>query len=376
MSAPEPTGPAGELFANRGGEVIASCVVFAVMCTTVLILRFASLRIGHRPVNPEDLIMIPAWVLMMGLIANVIFSVKSGAVGRHEAYVLQYEPRALISWAKALFITEILYGILIPMEKTSILLLYLRLFYIHRWFRFVTFGMMAYIWIWGICEALVGTFQCTPIEYQWNRQIEGHCFDQLAYFHWHAIPNIIHDVVMLIVPAPVVWKLQITVRQKIALSSVFLIGSIGCLAGFIRFYLFWEINAFTDRTWASIQLMSWTLAEPGIIYICACMPSLWPIIIRVVPAFRKVIATYRQKSSRTRSSTRPQDGGFWDSRRHSRIPVSTDNDFIPLRDIEDRSGQNDQGDTSNNDGGRAAAGGIHVATEFTWTAVEHSTGPK
>ena len=132
----------------------------------------------------------------------------------------------MMAWAQALFVTEFLYGILIPFEKTSILLLYLRLFRVHRWFRYTSYGLIAYIWAWGISESIVAVVQCMPVEFQWNKSIEGTCIDQLAYFRWVSVPNVIHDVVMLIVPVPIVWNLQIGLRQKFALSTIFAIGSL------------------------------------------------------------------------------------------------------------------------------------------------------
>lgn len=154
-----------------------------------------------------------------------VTGVKVGGVGRHQAYVLHHEPQAMKAWAQALFVTEFLYGLLIPLVKSSILLLYLRLFRIHHWFRYTTYCLLAYIWLWGISESLVSIFQCKPIAYQWNKSLNGKCINQLSYYRWVSVPNVIHDVVMLLVPAPVVWKLKIDIRQKLALSAVFFVGS-------------------------------------------------------------------------------------------------------------------------------------------------------
>lgn len=154
-----------------------------------------------------------------------IAGVKQGGVGRHQAYVLEHEPEAMSAWAKSLFIAQFFYGILIPLAKSSILLLYLRLFSIHAWFRYTTYGLLAYVWLWGISEALVSIFQCHPVAYQWDKKLNGTCIDQLSYYRWVSLPNVIHDVIMLVLPLPVVWKLQTDARRKIALTVVFLIGS-------------------------------------------------------------------------------------------------------------------------------------------------------
>ncbi|KAI5917608.1 hypothetical protein F4810DRAFT_716267 [Camillea tinctor] len=174
-----------------------------------------------------------------------------------------------------------MYAIIFPLEKTSILLLYLRLFRVHRWFRFVAYVLMAYIWMWGVSLILVAIFQCNPLAYQWHKTIDGTCIDQLNFFRWITIPNVVHNVVMLITPTPVIWKLEITT------------------------------NAFTDSMWTSIQLMSWTVAESGVIFITACTPALWPMIVHAIANIDK----FRNQSSKAvrscqgpKSKPQPSDG--------------------------------------------------------------------
>ncbi|KAK0637483.1 hypothetical protein B0T17DRAFT_480937 [Bombardia bombarda] len=273
----------GGLYAYGGQSVIACSIAFIVLCTIVLVLRFWAHNTDGRRATLEDWILIPAWFLMMGMCINVIIAVTMGGVGRHEAFVLKFQPESLRVWAQTLFITELFYGVLIPLEKSTVLLLYVRLFGVHRWFRRLSYGMIVYIWMWGITELIVAIAQCQPVAFQWDKTIPGgHCINQLAYYRYISLPNVLHDVCMLIVPMPIVWKLQIEMRKKVALSIVFLVGSIGCIASFIRMYIFFKLDALSDNTWASIQLHSWTLAEPGAIFICACIPALWPMLLRAL----------------------------------------------------------------------------------------------
>lgn len=64
----------GGLDADRGGSVIACAIVFILSCSLILTLRFASHAMNHRAIFVEDWLMIPAYVMMMGLCANVICS--------------------------------------------------------------------------------------------------------------------------------------------------------------------------------------------------------------------------------------------------------------------------------------------------------------
>ncbi|KAI0197609.1 hypothetical protein F4808DRAFT_438687 [Astrocystis sublimbata] len=362
----------GGLYANDGHVLIAWASLFIILCTLFVVLRFISLRIGRRSPGLEDWLILPAWILQIGLCANAICSVKYGGVGRHEAYILKYEPAAFPRWAQTLFATELLYGLEFPIVKTTILLLYLRLFRIHRWFRLTTYVLIAYIWLWGISELTTTSVQCTPVAYQWDKTIDGRCIDQLTYYRWISVPNVIHDVAMLILPLPMVWNLQIELRQKLALSAVFLIGSIGCIASFVRLSIFFKLNALSDNTWTSVPLHSWTLAEPGVILISACLPALWPLVL---------LAISRTSTLRSGSSKRLSDRETFDSRpaeawRSSRAGFRhAGNDFVPLEDVEDGAGVG-AATRYKVEGARAqtldagyqgqARNGISVMKEFSW----------
>ncbi|KAF2799237.1 hypothetical protein K505DRAFT_266182 [Melanomma pulvis-pyrius CBS 109.77] len=348
----------GGLYASRGDSVIACSIVFLVLCTVCLVLRFLSHHIGNRSTSLEDWFMIPAWILMLGLCANVICSVKLGRVGRHQAYVLEFEPKAIVSWAQTLFVTELIYGLLMALEKTAILLLYLRLFQIHRWVRLTTYALITFIWMWGIIESLVAIFQCKPVAFQWNKNLEGTCIDQIAYYRYVRVPNVVHDIVMLVLPMPVVWKMQIAVRQKLALICIFSLGSIGCIASFISMVLFFRLDAFSDNTWASVQLMSWTLAEPGVIFICACLPALWPLMLSFMPR----IATLRYGS---RNTTNQQ--GYIESQQGAGEGVNSSNDdSIPLRNYATYTAARILANSHDTSEIVFSGKGINITKEFSW----------
>lgn len=150
-----------------------------------------------------------------------------GGAGRHELWVLQNEPEALPRFAQTLFAMEILYSLVIAIEKTSILLLYRRIFGVQRWFRWFVWGMVAYLWLWALSETIIAIVQCIPVSYQWNKFQNGACINQLQTYRYIPLPNVIHDVILLALPTPLIWQLQkVSFYQKMALTIVFLIGSL------------------------------------------------------------------------------------------------------------------------------------------------------
>ena len=95
-------------------------------------------------------------------------------------------------------------------------------------------------------------------------------------------------------------------------------------------YYFFQLDALSDKTWASIQLMSWTVAEPGVILICACMPALWPLLRRLP---FKSLATTTGRSNNTSGRYESKQRTLNNSALSSALRRDKD-DFIPLNDVE------------------------------------------
>lgn len=110
--------------------------------------------------------------------------------------------------------------------KISILLFYIRIFSFRN-FRALAYVVAGIVISHGIGVFFAAIFQCSPIAYTWNKTIVGgSCFDQEAFYRYVSPPNIVTDVLILVMPLPYVWKLHTQVGQKVALTGVFLLGSL------------------------------------------------------------------------------------------------------------------------------------------------------
>lgn len=115
------------------------------------------------------------------------------------------------------------------MVKLSLLLQYLRIFVPNR-----RTNMSMYIGIVIVFSAhlmfyIVVTFfqifSCNPREMAWNKLItKGHCFDLPATFVASGAVNVVSDFGVLVMPVFAIWKLHISIRQKIQVSAAFAAG--------------------------------------------------------------------------------------------------------------------------------------------------------
>ena len=108
-------------------------------------------------------------------------------------------------------------------------------------------------WMFTTVFAII--FQCLPIEYNWNTTIEGgHCIAIGKFALVTSILNVITDVTILVLPLPLVWKLNVTRRRRWGLIVLFALGGGACIVGITRAGWIGELNATVDPTCESLHV--------------------------------------------------------------------------------------------------------------------------
>ena len=234
---------------------------------------------------------------------------KYGGVGRHLLALELTNPAKIVVWAKFLIAIEWIYLAAITFPKLCILSIYLRIF-ITKAYRMTVYTLGMTVILTFIGGGLAGSLGCQPLAYFWDHTIPGgHCFNTNAFFRWISLPNVLTDVIMLVLPLPFIWALHMTRNQKIGLTVTFLTGSVGLIASIFRFTKFFRNDAITDGTFSSVELMSWTIVEPGVYLIAASLPTLRPLVQRVFQSTRSSDITLKR--------TRDYSDGF--SRRSTAV---------------------------------------------------------
>lgn len=104
--------------------------------------------------------------------------------------------------------------------------MYQRLFAIERKLAIAIKVVAVVVVAWWIGVEIATLFQCEPVNKFWEYSVQGRCFDVVKFFEGSAIPNVILDVVILLIPQPVIWKLQLSRGNKVALCCIFLLGAL------------------------------------------------------------------------------------------------------------------------------------------------------
>lgn len=124
---------------------------------------------------------------------------------------------------KNIYISISTYCASVGLTKLAILMQYKRVFQTPR-FQFWNWIFIAIIIGYTVSTVVACIFVCMPVQKFWKPQLEGHCINTFASWFANAILNIITDLMIIILPMPVVRGLQLKPRQKFLLMGVFAFG--------------------------------------------------------------------------------------------------------------------------------------------------------
>lgn len=106
----------------------------------------------------------------------------------------------------------------------AILFLYQRLFWVVDWFRRSCYVLMALVVAWSIATLVGELTICAPTRKLWNPKSPGKCGDTHKLCLSTGMLHASFDLAILSIPMPLVWKLKISVGNKVFLTFLLLCG--------------------------------------------------------------------------------------------------------------------------------------------------------
>lgn len=133
----------------------------------------------------------------------------------------------LLEFGKVLFAGYFAYDIALALTKCSALLFFSRIFPRRQssaWFTWCLYGIHALnaSWLIGI---LVGTVMiCQPVAKNWLTDLPGHCGPPSSLWIGSAVPSAFIDLLILLLPLPKVWSLQLSKARRLGIIGIFMLG--------------------------------------------------------------------------------------------------------------------------------------------------------
>ncbi|MCJ1401862.1 hypothetical protein MMC11_005079 [Xylographa trunciseda] len=211
----------------------------------------------------------------------------------------------LIAWARWTYVQDLVYSLVMGFIKISILMLYFRLFKIVGVIRWLIYGTIFYIAIYTIVGDLITILACRPLNKLWDGLPYGWCMNTAAVGLALASLQITADVFVLAIPVPVILGLQLPIKQKLGVMSIFGAGVLVTIASCVRLACLVQslndpANAL-DATTSTVSFAIWTVVEMYLAIIVSCLSTVKPFLYKVRPWVRE-ISTRRSQYSRTSDS--------------------------------------------------------------------------
>ncbi|PSN65268.1 hypothetical protein BS50DRAFT_622529 [Corynespora cassiicola Philippines] len=276
---------------------LATVISFLSLDCLCVVARFYSRIRPRQSLGADDWLLIPSLFCVGGLAAIFLYGVEAEYLAHsflpppnertdYETYDLEAAMAAradrLSSARRLYFSTLVLHVPTNGLIKLSLLSLYRRVFvYIRVWkdlrnLFFIVIIVLVALWM-TIFIVLSGV----TIAVDGQRYLhEGACVSgecplaaNLAYAY--AISTIVTDLVILAIPLPFVWRLQLSTHKRIAVCGIFLLGSVASVASVIRYLVSYVMKPreYDEELWVTASTY-WLLLEVEIGLLAACLPTL------------------------------------------------------------------------------------------------------
>ncbi|KAL8650343.1 MAG: hypothetical protein Q9226_005187 [Calogaya cf. arnoldii] len=286
---------------NDCGIIPLMCI-FIPLSTIFLVLRIYTKARIIKVVGWEDVAMIVAWLCTAANEACFIYSMEQRTLGIHtwnmridqlvpnakvrsleDSHFPDREATPLTNTSQATAAAVTFYIPAVGLPKISILIFYLRL-NPSKGFRYSTFAVMAITFAFMISAILAQLLQCHPVPKVWNPTLPGTCVDTNPLYLSNSIINTIIDFLVLLLPIPMIVRLQVNTRTKLVLAAIFSLCSGTVIVSALRI---WAITLYqkvaADVIWESMPVNSVSVVEMNLMVVCGSIMVLRPFCRRHFP---------------------------------------------------------------------------------------------
>ena len=211
----------------ENGNQVAMLVTsaFAIIIPSILVgLRFWAGRIVNRRLDASDLCIFAALIFTIGLHIDMYIMVLLGGFGFHGIdIVTRFGMDTLVLFLKGILAFPIIWNFTICFSKLSVLFMYTAVIPIRKMVLMCRAAGLLII-LWNTGGVLGALLLCRPIALNWDKTIEGTCGDNRLFYIWLGGINVVVEAVILLLPMPFIFRLQMKTFKKLVVVGLFSVG--------------------------------------------------------------------------------------------------------------------------------------------------------
>ncbi|KAK2784441.1 hypothetical protein FQN52_009022 [Onygenales sp. PD_12] len=259
-------------------------IIFVVLSVVVVALRLWVRVHMKRAAGLDD------WV-MLATMPFIIASTVSTIMGTHYGWGIHIwdnklewsQPSRLTSW-----LSQVFFIIIMTLVKLSIISSYLRISATEtsKLFHRLSWATLVLVSIWGLF--------CRPLHHYWTALTDETCIKESKSMLGATVSNIITDLIVLALPIPTFWRLQLPMRERLVLITMMI------------------LDLTYDVTWYGYKIWVWNAIEVNLAVICASIPTLRPFAKKYFPRMGfKTSMVSRSKYGTQRGTLQSSGSGIY-----------------------------------------------------------------
>ncbi|KAK7959014.1 uncharacterized protein PG986_003868 [Apiospora aurea] len=262
--------------------IIAVSIICILVATTAVTLRVYTRQFILNRVGPDDFMAVAALAGITALGAITIIHTNFG-LGTH-IYDIAMDPLLIMDFFKFFYLGVVVYNFTLVFVKLSLFLQYYRLVDQVPRYRPLFLGAGFVVMGWTIAMVFSMTFICVPVYAYWDKSVPHVCLSDPMMQLTNSIGNIVTDIILLLLPMPVLWRLKLPMRQKWSVIGIFSLGFITCIVSLLRVIFVFDHGPSSDITFDGTTITGWTIAEVTTGLLASSLITLRPLMSKIAPA--------------------------------------------------------------------------------------------
>ncbi|TEA22597.1 hypothetical protein C8034_v002871 [Colletotrichum sidae] len=310
---------------NRCGLLIGMILGFVWLTFVFVVARVYVRASLIKKWGADDTLIVVSWILTF--ITGTIFAITTRYGLGYHVWTIPTELQQSGRRQKMIISATLGYHLTFITIKMAFLLQFRRVFTVPK-FRLICDIMFAFISCFGVAVIISSIVMSIPT---WNGDtFAAERYNQAMWWIGTAIVHLVTDLIIFCMPIPMLHKLKLQRGPKIACLISFGLGFITTAISVVRMSTLPHI--FTrDVTWDVIPALIWSFIELCCALMCACIPTLRPLL-RALSKRTRYKSEWNSRESEgdtTRMARRPLKAVTLESQQSMPSPMLMDIDAEP-----------------------------------------------
>ncbi|KAF2202016.1 hypothetical protein GQ43DRAFT_480227 [Delitschia confertaspora ATCC 74209] len=283
---------------------LVSYILLPIMACFLALRMYTRARIT-RGLGADDYLAVVSAIFIAAYCGVVLWMVDGhNPLGLHAWDV----PLSHINEAffKATLSSSCIHALATIFVKTTLLVLYLRIFNLNSRARIMIWAGIVFIVLFYVSSAAAQIYACVPRGNGRNawliQQREG---KELLFLNITAVSGlvgVVTDLYILYIPTHLVMGMRLPFARKVGACSIFLTGLIACICSIAGTILRFKVRPNGDAMWTPIPAQALGIVELNVALMCSCMPVIFVFFKSIAQQalYQRLMGCFRSRKSSRR----------------------------------------------------------------------------